>query len=432
MRTPMTFDDERPETSSDPSGEVPSLAGAVAARPWLVAVAAAALFGGLFAGISTSDFVAHLDRQEHAIHCSFIPGAAGQPGESGCKAVMMSPYSSLFRTAMWGGLPISLLALAVFAYLVYRALDLALRAAPSRRETAFLVAATLLPVAMSLIYGTISAVKLDALCKLCAGVYASSALGAIFALIAHAKADRAGFASAPVPHARWFAEGVLFVALLAGAYVLFAPRSPKAIEGCGTLVKSDDPAGIILPLEGLIGGTPSIAVLDPLCPSCKAFDERLAAAGLDQQLNLRAVLFPLDATCNWMLKNSLHPGACAVSEAMLCAKDDARRILAWAFAHQEALRATAEKSEQSVREQILAEFPKVKGCLGTAAARNKVNKSLRWAVANALPVLTPQLFIGDRRVCNEDTDLGLEYTVTAMLAHAPGGGGRAAGKPGAR
>ena len=42
-------------------------------------------------------------------------------------------------------------------------------------------------------------------------------------------------------------------------------------------------------------------------------------------------------------------------------------------------------------------------------------KSLRWAVANALPVMTPQLFVDGKRLCDEDTDLGLEYTLTQML-----------------
>ena len=43
-------------------------------------------------------------------------------------------------------------------------------------------------------------------------------------------------------------------------------------------------------------------------------------------------------------------------------------------------------------------------------------KSLRWAVANAIPVLTPQLFVGNSRMCDEDTDLGLEYTLHQMLS----------------
>src|SRR5688572_13169824 len=104
------------------------------ARPWLWATAGCALVGGLFAGVSTADFISHLDRQVHAIHCSFIPGAGSQLGDSGCRTVMMSPYSSMFRSMIWGGIPISLLALAVFAYLVFRAADFAMRDRISRHE----------------------------------------------------------------------------------------------------------------------------------------------------------------------------------------------------------------------------------------------------------------------------------------------------------
>ena len=54
-----------------------------------------------------------------------------------------------------------------------------------------------------------------------------------------------------------------------------------------------------------------------------------------------------------MVTEELHPGACAVSEAMLCAaglgeKRDhaaARKVLAWAFEHQERLREAAKKDE---------------------------------------------------------------------------------------
>src|SRR5687768_8881146 len=81
-----------------------------AARPFLFVVLIGALAGAVFAGLSTSDFINHLDRQVHSIHCSFIPGAAAEIGESGCRTVMLSPYSSLFRESMWGGMPISLLA----------------------------------------------------------------------------------------------------------------------------------------------------------------------------------------------------------------------------------------------------------------------------------------------------------------------------------
>jgi uncharacterized membrane protein len=388
-------------------------------RVFLWAGAAMALAGALFAGVSTADFIEHLDRQVHSIHCSFIPGAGEALGESGCRTVMMSPYSSILRTSLWGGLPISLLALAVFAYLTYRGVDFALRGRVTKRETKFWALAWLLPALMSVIYGWIAATKIGATCKLCVGIYVCSALGLFSALLAASRsAPRDPYEPVGGPWTRWFAEGVLFVAVLAGVFVAQSPKSEKSLEGCGALAKRDEPAKIMLPLGG--HGTRAVALLDPLCPACRAFDQRLEASGLRNELELDAVLFPLDSSCNWMVKTSLHPGACAVSEAMLCAPEDARDVLAWAFAQQEALTELAKKNERDLRDRIAAQFPNVKGCLGSPRVKNKVNKSLRWAVANALPVLTPQLFIGDRRVCDEDTDLGLEYTVAGMLARRPG------------
>lgn len=383
-------------------------------RAWLYVVAGASLLGAVFAAISTADFVEHLDRQVHSIHCSFIPGTSQQIGESGCRTVMLSPYSSLFRTSLWGGLPISLLALAVFSYLTYRATDFALRRRITRTDTTFLLAGTLLPVLMSLVYGYISTTKIGAVCKLCVGVYFASGLAFIAAWVAHSKASRdPGMSSSGAAWGRWFAEGVAYVAVLVALYLALAPKSEKSLDGCGALVKQDDPNKIMVPLGG--SGTKAIAVLDPLCPACRSFDGRLEVSGLRDELDLDAVLFPLDSTCNWMVKTSLHPGACAVSEAVLCDPPNSRKIMAWAFENQESLMAEAKQDDRKLRARLSSQFPGVKGCLGGAMVKNKLNKSLRWAVANALPVLTPQLFIGGRRVCDEDTDLGLEFTVAGML-----------------
>jgi hypothetical protein len=52
---------------------------------------------------------------------------------------------------------------------------------------------------------------------------------------------------------------------------------------------------------------------------------------------------------------------------------------------------------------------------------------LRWAVANSLPVVTPQLFVRGQKICDEDTDLGLEYVLSRTLAgQRPGEPSRAA------
>ena len=140
-----------------------------------LAVTAAAVVGAAFSAVSTSDFMQFLDRQVHSIHCSFIPGAGVELGESGCKTVMMSPYSSYFRESVWGGVPVSVWSLAVFAFLAYRAAAIALKGNATRGEANFLFAATALPVVMSLIYGYLSLVQVGATCKVCIGIYASSA-----------------------------------------------------------------------------------------------------------------------------------------------------------------------------------------------------------------------------------------------------------------
>lgn len=415
MTPDLSFDDAAPDDRPHYPAILPT--GGVAARPFLVLVAVSALLGVAFAGVSTSDFIGHLDRQVHSIHCSFIPGAGAAIGDSGCRTVMMSPYSSLFRESLWGGVPISLLALAVFAYLAMHTARLLLSSRPfTTHDSSYLLAAAALPVATSALYGFIAVSKIDAVCKLCVGVYAVS--GGLFlgALVAHAKAERVlyGVPSPTGRYAWWFGEGVLYVAVLSACYVLFAPVSPKPLAGCGTLVKQGD-KGILVPMGPARRGTPAIVVLDPLCPACKGFDERMRASARYKRLRIDAVLFPLDSSCNWMVKESLHPGACAVSEAILCDKQSGEDILNWAFKNQEELRASASESDHAVRQRIEKAFPSVKGCLGSARIKSQVNQSLRWAVANALPVLTPQLFIGDKRVCDEDTDLGLEYTVATML-----------------
>ena len=422
MTTPLSFHDERSDGRGSPrddhqyknNGQPPAGSSDNAGRLLFFAVVVSAIFGVIFSMVSSSDFIEHLDRQVHSIHCSFIPGAKAEVGDNGCRTVMMSPYSSVLRTSMWGGIPIALLSVAVFAYLVMRALSLALARRVTKNDALFLVVATGLPLLMSVIFGTIAINELDAVCKMCVGVYVASTLAFAFAVAGWFKSTTS---DEPMPfglYARWFAEGCLYVGILVFFYVVFAPTAPKAIDGCGTLVQKEDPAGIFIQMSKG-SGIPALAVLDPLCPACKGFDERIRAGGIDQRVAMNTVLFPLDSTCNWMVKESLHPGACAVSEAMLCDKDGALDVLDWAFTNQERLRTTAKTDEPAVRAEIEKTFPKVKGCLGTAKIKNQVNKSLRFAVANALPLLTPQLFIGDRRVCDEDTDLGLEFTVDQML-----------------
>lgn len=383
-------------------------------RGWLILLGAAALFGAVMAGVSTRDFISHLDGQVHAVSCSVMPGGEAVIGASGCKEAMLSPWSSFFRTRYWGGLPVALLGFAVFAFIGALSFAVAIRRDISRRDTGFLLLATLVPVGASAIWGTLAATRLGEFCQVCVGMYVASAAMFVFAVIAHLRASPGG---GPWPWSRfglWFVEGLLAVALLSGVYAMRTPEDRKSLAGCGTLVAPEDPKGVLLTFPGP-GTTPTLAVLDPLCPACRSFDERLKLSALDQRLAMKVLLFPLDSTCNWMVKTSLHPGACQVSEAMLCSPAEADKILAWAFENQEHLLKLGADDAKALTAEITARWPASKGCVGSSRAKDKITSGLRWAVENALPVLTPQLYVGGKRMCDEDTDLGLEFTLHHMI-----------------
>ena len=400
------------------------------ALPYVVAVTVSAAFGFLFSAISTRDFIAHLDRQVHAITCSFIPGLSAPDiaGTSGCHVVMMSPYSSVFRRAMWGGIPIALPAMAVFAYLIWRGLDMIFRRVEGHRdETLFMVAATFLPLLTSLVYFGISNWIIGAFCKLCIGIYISSLAAFLAALAAYRVArahagDERPFEIPWATYGIYFFEGVVFVIVPVLLFLLLRPSYSVARGECGSLPQPKDKYGIRIPLHPNPSGVGALEILDPLCPACRAFDARLKAGGLLDRMNLEAVLYPMDNSCNWMVESTLHPGACAISEAVLCAGREGRAVIEWAFAHQNELLERGRQGDEAVYQAVSDAFPMVRGCVGRPEVETRLNRALRWAVANTIPVLTPQLYIENEKICDEDIDLGLEFVLSRELDAREKGG----------
>src|SRR5688572_10228958 len=133
------------------------------------------LLGLLFASYSTLDYAQHLDRGLHDVHCSFIPGAPPTSEAEACRAAVYSPYSALFREAMWGGIPISLFAMGAFAFLAGFALYLLLAGARAPKPAVvFFSLVGITPLLVSLLMLTISITKVGHLCKTCVGIYVSS------------------------------------------------------------------------------------------------------------------------------------------------------------------------------------------------------------------------------------------------------------------
>lgn len=409
-------------------------------RPFTILFILAALAGAWFTGFATLDFASHLDRQVHDIHCAWAPGlvSGDASASSGCHVTMMSPYSSVFRTLVWGGIPIALPGLATFAFLFFRGLDLVLnRRQDDRDATRFLVIATLVPVITSAVMAYISLVELGATCKLCVGTYGSSLAVFIFALLLwrSAAAPRLGEdlgitgepAPEPGPESGSGLSGILigfgtlagFVAVPSLVYLILAPDFTKYIGGCGTLPKPEDTYSVMIPLDNNTGGKEAIEVFDPLCPACKGFEDRLEASGLDAQLHRKAVLFPLDASCNYNVGSTLHAGACTISYAVLCAEGKSDAVIDWAFANQEAIRTATEADPEAAKKMVVAQFPDLATCIDTPAVKIKLNRALRWAVDNKLPVLTPQLYVEGTKLCDEDTDLGMDWALSRLLSQGP-------------
>jgi hypothetical protein len=307
------------------------------------------------------------------------------------------------------------------------------------KATLFLVAATALPLLTSLVMLMISLTKLGTTCKLCVCIYISSALVFTGAIMTWRKARAAstlgmsrsgghrlevGVATEPASTGflgAMLGLGIVFVVVPIMLYLAMAPDNSKFIGSCDALAKPDDTYGVMVDVHRVGHGAPTLEILDPLCPACKAFEQRLEASGLNDQLDRRAVMFPLDNSCNWMITETTHPGACTVSEAVLCAGAKAPEVIKWAFEVQDQIRADTAKDPGAAARYVKQKFPELAACVGSPEARSRLNKSLRWSVANNIHVLTPQLFVDNTKLCDEDVDLGLEFALTIMLdRHAKG------------
>jgi uncharacterized membrane protein len=390
-----------------------------------LALTASAL-GLVFAGYSTYDYAQQLDRQVHAVHCSFIPGApVSSDADNACKTALFSPYSALFRAAYWGGVPISLFAVGAFAFFVGFSVYVRVGGPRlSRFAHPTFVAMTVGPVAASVVMFTISVTHLHVLCKLCVGIYVSSIALAVAALLGARASAREARERGGATHVSggW---GVPVVALLAlGAaslapalvYVSALPDYRPLLEKCGKLsVEGDSRHGLIkIPTTHPVRSV--VLFEDPLCPTCKAFHERLVDEGIFDRLEVTMAMFPLDSECNWMLDRALHPGACLMAKAVLCGGDDkAKRVLEWAYDQQDTLRELGKQGGGALSTKIAERWgPDLLACATGKQVGIQLNQQLHFAAKSHIPVSTPQMFLGGTRICDEDTDLGLDYTFAQL------------------
>jgi len=432
-------------------------------------VAFGALLGLVYSTYSTVDFAKHLDRQLHTLNCSFFPGLAEETqldaAAEGCQVALFSPFSSFGRDRWWGGIPVSLLAMGLFGFgFVLAVWALLTGRGQEPVVSAVLVLVGAVAVGASLRFFYVSLTELHTVCKLCVGTYIASGVlllaGVLQAL--SLRADRRA-AERPAAQPARFRIGLLLVLLATlgaavvvppFAYARALPDYGPLVLGCERLTEPEDRAKALVPLGGPADGPDAVLVVDPLCVACRAFHRRLEQAPAAASLRYRALLLPLDAECNWMVSETKHPGACLLSKALLCAADEAPGVLAFLYDEQERLLALGREDAKAaaaaaaaagrrrlgdpdpgvgdgaLKAAVVERFPALVSCLDAPETKIKLNKTLQFAVRNRLPLLTPQLYVDGRRLCDEDTDLGLDFALTRLLespapapapAAAPGG-----------
>lgn len=414
----------------------------MATRParWPAALAlGGAVIGLVFAALSSLDYIQHLDRQVHGIHCSLIPGATvEEAAASGCRTAMYSPYSAVMKGEVWGGIPIGLFAVGAFSFFIALSLYVLIgRERIPRRAVVLLAGAGVTPLLVSIGMAIISATQLGSFCQTCIGIYIGSALlaaGGVLCwwddnktnktlVIQREEAAEDEDQEPPEKGPRLMGSPMILVgglitlgafAVLPGAlYLRTVPSYTEKVVGCGKLTDLSDPKNALLHVQG---GSPRQNVtmlVDPLCPTCKGFHDRLVSEGYFEAMDANLVLFPLDSACNWNLSTPLHPGACTVSKAVICAKGRELAVLEWAYAQQEELLAAAKAKdgEAAVVAMIEQRWPNTKACLDDAKTAQQLDEMMRFATRNKLAVSTPQLFVGDTKLCDEDIDMGLPYAL---------------------
>lgn len=392
------------------------------------------LLGVLFATYSTLDYANHLDRRLHDIHCSIIPGAPVTDAGDACRAAMYSPYSAVLKEQFWGGIPISLFGQGAFVFFGAFSLYLLLAGTrASRQALQFFAAIGVTPLLVSLLMLTLSLVKVGSVCTTCAGIYTASTLLALGALLnlknlrpppafgamdnpnAPPDLQQAVRPSVSLLHpVAWLLALGVATAIPARVYASSLPDHRPFLSNCGTLKKVKEPRSL-LQLPTTSPARQATIFEDPLCPTCRAFHHRMLAEKLFDRLKPTLVLFPLDSECNWMLDEPLHPGACVVSRAVLCGAENARAVLEWAYDQQPELSEAGKKGASAVEAMIAARFgDALVQCAKSKETLRKLNEHLHYAVDNGIAISTPQMYLDGKRFCDEDTDIGLRYTMAQL------------------
>jgi protein-disulfide isomerase len=378
-----------PRTTSRPGAAPPAAEPRRASRRALAIALALAV-----AGIAISASLVRLHARAHAGYTSFCT-----INETvNCDRVATSRYAVLLGVpvAAWG----------VLGYATAAALAgwaLTRRAAGRARGALFVVAAV--AAGASVVLALVSEFLIGAWCLLCMGSWAIA--GALLIAAWRACPEGVGPAiAADVAAARAHAGRTAAVALVGlgviAALVAWYPRyaPPRA-----------SPPAAGAPPASAGGAKVLVEFSDYECPFCARAHAQLSglrATRPDLQIVRRH--FPLDAACNPALKRSIHPGACELARAAICADAQGR------FAEMDDALFANQVDKQPVARlaaRIGLDVPRFEACLGSPETARRLSADI--ADALKLDVRATPSYVLDGRVYPGE----LPPAVLAPAAGAP-------------
>jgi len=329
-------------------------------------------------GLGLAGFLVRLHRQAHAGIASFCAINA----TFNCDRVATSRFSVFLGlpVAVWGTLGYGLAAGLAAWGLARRG------SSPWPRGLLFLVAAA--AAAASAVLALVSEFLIGSWCLLCVASWASSLalLGAAAmacrpgGVARSVRDDLAALRANPLGAAAAALLAVVGVAIGAVAY----PRYWE--QPVAPVVRA--PAG-----KAAVGAGPVTVYeySDYECPFCaRAHLETKAALAGRTDVTVVRRHFPLDPTCNPAMKRALHPGACDLARAGICAEVQGRfsEMDDLLFANQEAKRPVEDLARQAG-----LDLPRFRECLASPATSERLAADIAAGLRDKIPA-TPTYLVG--------------------------------------
>jgi len=340
--------------------------------------------GASLAGLGAAAYLVHVHGQAHAGVASFC----NINDTFNCDKVATSPYSVVLGVpvAVWG-------VLAYGAASLLAGWGLSTRRLHATWPSGLLFLLGLGAVAGSGALALVSELIIGAWCLFCmvswsaAAVLLASAWVAVKGPGAGAAvgADLAALSARPAATGGVLVAGLALVGGLMAAYPRYwdharpPPRPVDPVAAPTTPIQLRDPA------EG------AVLFSDYECPFCSNAHQELKVA-LAARPDIRVVKrhFPLDQSCNAAVKRVIHPDACRLARAAICAEAQGRfeEMDDLLYGNQQARRPV-----EALAAQLGLDLPRFQACLGSAETERRLQDDIAEAVRSRVKA-TPTYFVG--------------------------------------